>query len=132
MKVKLTIDNYTKCLCPVCPVQEKSKCIALKKANWQETRKKVGRVLEEYPFHPETYEIEMDELEKHEIGKKHGFFKPNQKDMIELFCSKAVGKSDCSDLDSRQKCNCPDCAVWSKSGLKTAYYCMRGSSEEIE
>ncbi len=47
--------------------------------------------------------------------------------MVEgLYCSQAVGKSKCSDLNARLACVCPTCAVWQENGLLTNYFCING------
>lgn len=125
-EVKLNISNYAKCLCQVCPVQEDSSCIAAKNEKWREMRMRVGQVLEDYPDHPESYEMEMGELENNEVGKKHGFSQPEPEDMVELYCSAVVGKSNCNDLSDEKFCQCPACAVWSAHVLGSTYFCLRG------
>lgn len=72
-EVELNISNYTKCLCPVCPVQAESGCIAARKSSWVEARKGAGRILKQYHLHPETYEMEMGSLQENEVGKEQGF-----------------------------------------------------------
>ena len=85
----------------------------------------MGRILEEYPHHPEAYEMEMGELENSEVGRENAFIQPNPEDMQELYCSKAVGKSNCGDLNDGEMCQCPTCAVWSANSLGSTYYCRR-------
>ncbi len=121
--VKLTPDNYTKCLCPVCPVQAGSVCIAAKRDAWKEMRLSVGKLLEEYASHPESYDQTFDEIEASELGRRLSFRAPTPPEMIELYCS--IGKTDCEDLDTEQRCQCGDCAVWAKHGLDAYYYCRK-------
>ncbi|MCL6431203.1 MAG: DUF2769 domain-containing protein [Anaerolineae bacterium] len=45
-----------------------------------------------------------------------------------VYCSQAVGKSTCTDLDGNLACVCPTCAVWQENGLQTNYFCMRGAA----
>lgn len=125
-EVRRNISNYVKCLCPVCPVQEGSGCIDAKKEKWRELRKSIGKVLEDYPLHPEAYEMEMAELEHNIVGQKHGFSRPEKEDMIELYCSPVISKSNCGDLNDEKFCQCPTCAVWSAHLLRSTYYCLRG------
>lgn len=124
MEVLFNIANYTRCLCPVCKVQSGSSCIAGKEAIWRETRKAAGRVLEAYAVNPETYELEAGLLQEHEVGKRSGFKKPAESEMKELYC--AVGRSECSDLDSDRLCLCGDCAVWLAHLLGHRYFCLMG------
>ena len=50
-------------------------------------------------------------------------------DVVEgLYCSQAVNKSVCSDLNSELPCQCPTCAVWHENGLHRRYYCIHGSA----
>ncbi|MDA8188512.1 MAG: DUF2769 domain-containing protein [Dehalococcoidales bacterium] len=49
-----------------------------------------------------------------------------------MYCSEAVGKSRCNDLDNTKACICPTCAVWSENNLSSSYFCTRGSELEIE
>jgi hypothetical protein len=127
--VELNLSNYSKCLCPVCPVQAKSTCIAGKNEGWREVRKSAGRVLRQYPDHPEVYDMDLGELQKSETGKDQRFSKPAPEEMIELYCCKLVGKSNCNDLDVGQPCQCPTCAVWASHDLGGYYYCTSGSTQ---
>ncbi len=124
MRVELNPDNYTKCLCPVCPVQRASACVAAKRDGWRKLRLAVGDLLEEYPDHPEFYEQSFAEIEASELGRRHNFLTPDATEMIELYCCEKVGKTDCSDLDTEKPCQCPDCSVWEKHELRSAYFCM--------
>lgn len=123
-EVALNIGNLTKCLCSVCPVQADSGCIAAKRPEWKKTRITAGDILTEYPDHPEAYDMEMGALEAAEVGKRHGFEKPDTADMIELYCSNVVSSSNCKDLDGTKRCQCPSCAVWVTHGLDSYYYCL--------
>ncbi len=127
-RIKLNISNYGKCLCPVCPVQLKSPCIAAKNENWREQRKAIGEILKEYPDHPEAYQMDMEELEKSGVGIRHHFSQPRPDEMQELYCSEAVGKSNCDDLDEEKMCQCQDCAVWQQNRLGRTYFCLSGSA----
>lgn len=50
-------------------------------------------------------------------------------DVVErLYCSQAVSKSICSDLNQALPCQCPTCAVWHENGLRRQYYCIHGSA----
>lgn len=122
--VVLNIDDYTKCVCPVCPVQAISRCVAAKRESWKRTRLVVGDILAEYPEHPEAYDMEMAQLAGTELGKRHGFERPGAKGMIELYCSKPVGASDCGDLEESNACQCPTCAVWASHQLDSDHYCL--------
>ncbi len=126
--VELTLNNYTKCLCPVCPVQEPSNCIAAKREGWRGARKSAGRVLRQFAEHPEVYDLEFAALASSETGRSAGFREPAPEEMTELYCSKPVGKSDCDDLNVQARCQCPDCAVWASHQLGGYYYCTSGSS----
>jgi len=46
-----------------------------------------------------------------------------------LFC--ATGKAPCKDLDAKQSCICPMCLVWDENNLRSMYYCVHGSADEI-
>jgi hypothetical protein len=122
--VDLNIDNATKCVCPVCPVQAKSECIAAKRPRWERRRVAVGDILTEYPDHPEAFEMDYRKLEATEVGKGHGFEMPDTSDMMELYCSKTIGRSDCDDLDDTKPCQCPTCTVWASHQLDSTYYCL--------
>jgi hypothetical protein len=123
-EVELSIDNSTKCLCPVCPVQTESDCTAAKRPGWEKGRMAAGDILTEYPDHPEAFGMEMGELEATQVGRRHGFKKPDTDDMMELYCSSAVSSSNCKDLDAKKSCQCPSCAVWATHGLGSYYYCL--------
>lgn len=123
-KVRLTINNYSKCLCPVCPVQTKSECTAAKRKKWHESRLKVGEILAEFNSHPEAYDLPMNELEASPLGQKHNFKKPNSTEMMELYCTKISGGSTCKDLDGTNRCQCSDCKVWETHGLILTHYCL--------
>lgn len=45
-----------------------------------------------------------------------------------LFCSHAVGKSECTDLNTSLACNCPGCPVWTRNDLGSTYFCTRGAA----
>jgi hypothetical protein len=126
--VSLNIMNYSRCLCPVCPVQKPSSCIAAKRELWLEARKGIGRVLKQYHVDPGAYVMDFRELEQSEIGVSQGFRRPAPGDMIEVYCSKEVGKSNCDDLNDDQYCQCPDCSVWSDNELQGDYYCQKSVS----
>lgn len=125
-EVELTIDNVTKCVCPMCPVQASSECIAAKRPDWERARTAAGDILAEYPTYPEAFDMDYQDLETTEVGRRHGFKKPEREDMIELYCSEAVGRSSCNDLDGAKPCQCPTCAVWASHQLDSTYYCMSG------
>ncbi len=127
--VELNISNYTKCLCPVCPVEAGSSCLYNRQETWRDDRRQVGEMLTEYPEYPEVYEMPMDQLQQNPVGDDNQFVKPAPANMRELFCSKAVGKSSCRDLDSQRQCQCADCQVWTDSGLGDGYFCVHGSAE---
>lgn len=127
-KVDLNISNYTKCLCPVCPVQAMSICDPKKDSEWLQERKTVGDILEEYPEHPEAYETDFDALEKSDIGRRNGFRRPSREETRELYC--AIGPSNCLALNKKELCQCPDCAVWQSYGLDTVYYCFGKALEK--
>lgn len=127
MRVPFNISNYTKCLCPVCPMQAESDCVSSSESAWSEAHKLVGHILMEYPDHPETYELEVEKLERHEAARRHGFTTPQRDTMRELFCS--IGKSACDDLAEGVRCICSDCAVWSQHELRRMYFCLQGTGE---
>jgi hypothetical protein len=54
---------------------------------------------------------------------------PDPSMMEGLYCTTAVGKSRCNDLDSSLACICPTCAVWQENGLVTNYFCLRGPAQ---
>lgn len=122
-EVLLNLDNATKCICPVCPVQAASECIAARRGRWEQGRLAAGEILAEYPTHPEAYDMAFERLTVSELATKHAFASDTSR-MIELYCAKSVGASDCEDLDSRQSCQCPTCAVWATHHLDSAYYCL--------
>lgn len=128
MAVELNIRNYTKCLCPVCPVEDGSSCLYNRQETWRNDRRQIGEMLAEYPGHPEIYEMPMDQLEQDPVGDGNDFGRPAAANMRELFCSKTVGKSSCQDLESRRQCQCPDCQVFSDSSLGSGYFCVHGSA----
>lgn len=123
-EVELTIDNSTKCVCPVCPVQADSACTSGKRPHWERRRTSEGDILAEYPAHPEAYDLEMEELEAAEIGRRHGFEKPDTENTMELYCAGKVSRSNCGDLDGKRACQCPTCTVWAAHGLDSSYYCL--------
>ena len=127
--VELNISNYSKCLCPVCPVEAGSGCLYNRQETWRDDRRQVGRMLADYPAHPEFYEMPMDQLEQQDPPDDGDqFVKPAPANMRELFCSKAVGKSSCQDLTSQRPCQCGDCQVWADSELGTGYFCVHGGA----
>ncbi|MCL6106675.1 MAG: DUF2769 domain-containing protein [Actinobacteria bacterium] len=127
-EVELNISNYSKCLCPVCPVEADSPCLYTRQKTWRDARRQLGKVLKQYPEHPEAYEMPMQELEASDTGKDLHFAKPAPANMRELFCSEAVGRSDCQDLSGERTCQCPDCMVWEGYRLGSGYFCVRGSA----
>lgn len=126
MSVPFNISNYTKCLCPVCPMQAESECIAAYDEDWRRARSQAGAILMEYPDNPETYELEIEELLEHETARKLGFSRPPRESMRELYCS--IGKASCEDLAEGKRCICSDCAVWKAQGLRQMYFCLQGSA----
>ncbi len=90
--IPFTPENINKCRCGVCPVHQKSQCIAQKMAQMQPG------------MQPDP----------------HGF--------EGLYCSQAVGKSACTDLNRNLACVCPTCAVWQENGLQTNYFCVQGAA----
>jgi hypothetical protein len=54
----------------------------------------------------------------------------NSKNTPELYCG--LGKSDCSDLDLSQACQCPTCLVWDENNLTSTYYCDKGSADKVD
>ncbi len=124
-EVELNLNNYSKCICPECPVQGESKCVFAKRENWARERKAAGRILKGFPDHPEEYDMDMAEVEKSDFGKKQGFRKPQPQEMIELYCSKQVGRSNCADLQKGESCQCPTCSVWGSHDLNDYYFCLK-------
>lgn len=49
-------------------------------------------------------------------------------EVAKLYCS--FGKTDCTDMDTKENCHCPKCPVWEKYDLKATYFCVRGAAEE--
>ena len=98
-RVEYTIQNLENCRCPNCPVRESSSCIASKVAGMGQS---------------------------HTSGSTARMPAPQAVQM--LFCSHAVGKSDCADLNASMACNCPGCSVWSVNELNSSYYCTRGAA----
>lgn len=50
-------------------------------------------------------------------------------DLIEgIYCSSAVDKSKCGDLDATLSCQCFSCPVFEECGLTDGYFCVRGSA----
>ena len=45
-----------------------------------------------------------------------------------IYCSQAVDKSQCTDLNGNLACVCPTCAVWQEYGLQTNYFCIKGAA----
>ena len=130
-EVKKTLDTYTKCLCPVCPVTMDSGCLEARKDRWKAARLKAGQMLELYPEHPEAYGMEMFALEASETGRGIDFREPGREEMNELYCCNCVGKSDCGDL-AGAPCLCPNCAVWSSHELEAKWFCKYGGQDENE
>ena len=55
---------------------------------------------------------------------------PKPEDYPGMYCSN--GKADCTDIDTRKDCICPDCPVYKKYDLKVAdpafLYCKDGKA----
>lgn len=50
-------------------------------------------------------------------------------DQIEgMYCSPAVDKSACDDLDSMLACQCFSCPVFEECSLSDGYFCIRGAA----
>lgn len=50
-------------------------------------------------------------------------------DVIEgIYCTSAVDKSNCDDLDSKLSCQCFSCPVFEECGLDGGYFCIRGAA----
>jgi hypothetical protein len=47
-----------------------------------------------------------------------------------LYCAKEVGKSDCKYQMSG--CICGPCPVHKECNLKSGYYCIQGSADEVD
>ncbi|MBI2863071.1 MAG: DUF2769 domain-containing protein [Chloroflexi bacterium] len=98
-KVEYTIQNLESCRCSNCPVRESSNCIAGKVAELGQISSSGGA-----QRMPAPQAVQM------------------------LFCSQAVGKSECNDLNASMACNCPGCPVWSVNELNSTYFCNRGAA----
>lgn len=98
-KVEYTLENLSNCRCSNCPVRETSSCIANKVA--QMGHLSSSQAVARMPA-PEAVQM--------------------------LFCSQAVGKSECNDLDTNKACNCPGCSVWTQNQLSSSYFCTRGAA----
>ncbi|MBI2864104.1 MAG: DUF2769 domain-containing protein [Chloroflexi bacterium] len=98
-RVEYTATNLQNCRCSNCPVRETSACIAGKVAA-------LGQM--------------------HTSGATAPMAAPQALQM--LFCSHAVGKSECTDLNTKLACNCPGCEVWTSHNLASAYFCSHGAA----
>ena len=98
-KVEFTISNLENCRCSNCPVRESSSCVASKVSQMGQS---------------------------HTSGSAARMPDPQAVQM--LFCSQAVGKSECTDLNASMACNCPGCSVWSVNQLSSSYFCSRGAA----
>lgn len=102
-KVDYTRETFNKCLCGGCPVQLKSPCI-------------IGK--------EELLAPKKDALQNE--GKM-----PDPKEMPGIYCTEAVGKSECEDLNKEKNCLCPACPVAIIENINNNYYCTKGSADEI-
>lgn len=50
--------------------------------------------------------------------------------MERLYCAEEIGKSGCEY--KMNGCLCGGCPVHAKSELKSGYYCINGSAEEVD
>jgi hypothetical protein len=79
----------------------------------------------------------MSKVEKNEVNTKKcvcpmcpSFNECAKEKNERLYCSEVVGKSGCEYQMSG--CICGGCPVHIEFGLKSGYYCMHGSAEEID
>ncbi len=102
-EVEFNLENWEKCICNECPVQENSECVS-------EKRRKVKQLM---PKINETKKM------------------PNSDMVPDVYC--ASGKTSCTDIDTTKMCQCNKCPLWKEYDLPygepMGYYCRDGSAE---
>lgn len=53
---------------------------------------------------------------------------PDPIEVNSVYCSQAVGRSVCTDLNRSLTCMCPTCPVWQEYGLQSNYFCIKGAA----
>jgi hypothetical protein len=102
-EVEYNLENWEKCTCNTCPVQEKSKCVKDKRA----------QVIKLMPKINETKIM------------------PNPDMIPDLYC--ATGRAPCEDIDTTEMCQCNKCPLWKEYDLPygepMGYFCRDGAAE---
>ena len=102
-KVDFNLENWEKCICNECPVQEKSACV-------KDKRTKVNELM------PDVKENKT---------------MPDPEFVPDMYC--ASGKASCNDLNLSEMCQCNKCPLWKEYDLPfgepMGFYCKDGAAE---
>jgi hypothetical protein len=105
LKIDFNRENIEKCLCTDCPVHKGNNCI-------EDQVKLMEEISKDLDIDTGIM-IGPDELPK-------------------LYC--ATGKTKCTDLNTHEECQCPQCEVWKENDLEVrdalAYFCVNGRAVE--
>lgn len=128
-KIEYNGENCMKCQCAGCPVQAMSQCTMDKRPAWNKMRTDMMKMMKEHG-QMGTPGMSMDGgtetgMKMEQMGME--MLAPEQ--MIGLYCSSAIGKSSCGDLDGAKDCVCPTCRVWNENNLSQYKYCIHGDAE---
>lgn len=100
-EIEYSRESYNRCNCGGCPVQRRSACV-------QELERALGPLKD---------------------GIQRDGVMPEPEAMPGVYCSSAVGRSRCEDLDGGKACLCPACTLAITEGLEGSYYCLGGAGE---
>lgn len=118
--VAYNASNLQKCRCGACPVHNTSQCVAGRMAGMQAAMQ---------PAMAGQPGPSMGGGTAAQPGAQAQAVRVPDPDLMEgVYCSQAVGKSPCNDLNGRLACVCPTCAVWTENNLTTNYFCIHGAA----
>lgn len=118
-------ENLQKCRCGTCPVHNASACVAQRQQAMQPAMAgpSMGSGMAGEPM-PSMGGGTM----ARPSAEAQSVMLPDPNMIEGIYCSQAVGKSECADLNGRLACVCPTCAVWQGYNLLTNYFCIHGSA----